>query len=1239
MKKLIFSLLLFVVVAYPNLIAQSFECTHTLTPDQRNELADEQNNSETRDATCFDDEWTGENQTYKIVLEYSTVYTDPDYMTSLVTVMRTFYEQYGITLDILILPNDLDLINPELDGWVVNSIDDCITGKIVREPDSNGGAGNANGQTGSNFWVKDDPSPNGAIHELGHVLGLFHTQGPPSASTVFDINNNMNNEIILFDEDVDGVSEYTECDECNCLTRGDRVCDTPVDPIVYANESSEVSPEEAIDWRDAMFDYDATPPQIVNSDNEMDQCGANYANMSPEDQYKVFNNVMGQHANFLDTDINPFLSWGQVERIKTNNIGRPWTIDGEGGMMVACEGFTVDSPMVIDTDKLITSDVIVNDKLTILNANVKFSAGVEIVINEGAELILNNSNLDSDACVSGGFWSGINVVGNNETSRITLNNSIIKGIEESAITCNGAELFLNIDNASQILCDNRNVIEANSSNLAMQMNITSETTGFVGLDGNINLNNINGWFHANNTVFSGGDILISNMNTKLDDCQINSSLTINNSIGFYNASILNSEIQQPVTIENLNGLLTIRNNQMGSGITKKITVINVNDLDIGDNFISTFGTGQFASTGYLELKNETPNDNQNVIVENNFSGCPEAILISEQSNDGLYLNCNTFSVFGNPSAIDVSIQSGSIAEVQGGPELAAGNIFSSGTTNIFGHDGASVNYFYQNDIPNQNPNVDGDEIEKTPVLDGSQSKCDFTYPYLPYPSHCYDDAQNANETGVDCGGACGPCIDPTLVTAGPPLIGPDYTNCNNNGVQDGNETGVDCGGNTCPPCGPMLVASCYNGVQDSNETGVDCGGSCDPCVFTYGDDGPINNQNQQAIQQSETDFVTMVSDIYGTDIIELGNDIDINEDIQQLNALLDNGNTEQLVNYIDNNSATNAAVVINELNTISPYVSATAVHSLFNHIDNYTDTDLFNIIKNNPGLLDDSYIRYMVHQSGRLSTSQIDQIKATNRITNDRTTLQDKIRIKRMYMYTLIRERISLEMSGHNPNWGAIRAQLLKKDHRDALYQIYETFISERNYSFATQYLDIIDAEDIQIPFYKSQLNSFKELNQILVQYYYGDNRTTSIPSSVQDQLYIWANSCYGKTTIKAKAVLKELFGVIVSSNNCNPYQTIDKPQNRTAPLVTPSIISDALFTLSPNPATNSIHISTDIEINSDDVYILVIYNTLGNRIVELKMESYSTGVDLTNFRAGVYMYQISKNKKLIQSNKFIKIN
>lgn len=58
----------------------------------------------------------------------------------------------------------------------------------------------------------------------------------------------------------------------------------------------------------------------------------------------------------------------------------------------------------------------------------------------------------------------------------------------------------------------------------------------------------------------------------------------------------------------------------------------------------------------------------------------------------------------------------------------------------------------------------------------------------------------------------------------------------NDGIQNGDETGVDCGG-SCNPC--ISGPTCNDGIQNGNETGVDCGGSCPPCPLPPNCTNPI----------------------------------------------------------------------------------------------------------------------------------------------------------------------------------------------------------------------------------------------------------------------------------------------------------------------------------------------------------------------------------------------------------------
>ncbi|XXX74194.1 SUMF1/EgtB/PvdO family nonheme iron enzyme [Sorangium sp. So ce134] len=132
---------------------------------------------------------------------------------------------------------------------------------------------------------------------------------------------------------------------------------------------------------------------------------------------------------------------------------------------------------------------------------------------------------------------------------------------------------------------------------------------------------------------------------------------------------------------------------------------------------------------------------------------------------------------------------------------------------------------------------------------------------------CTNRVKDGNETDIDCGGDCDPCLagqtcaEPTDCfsrrceeSAGGVATCAE-AQCDNN-VKDGDETDTDCGGGAaprggnpaCPPCadlqecavgsdceslscvaGKCLAESCSDTVKNGDETAVDCGGRCAGC--------------------------------------------------------------------------------------------------------------------------------------------------------------------------------------------------------------------------------------------------------------------------------------------------------------------------------------------------------------------------------------------------------------------------
>ena len=71
-----------------------------------------------------------------------------------------------------------------------------------------------------------------------------------------------------------------------------------------------------------------------------------------------------------------------------------------------------------------------------------------------------------------------------------------------------------------------------------------------------------------------------------------------------------------------------------------------------------------------------------------------------------------------------------------------------------------------------------------------------------------------------------------------------------------------------------------------------------------------------------------------------------------------------------------------------------------------------------------------------------------------------------------------------------------------------------------------------------------------------------------------------------------------------------------------------------PNPATS--YIIFDLSSASDKNFTLQIYNFIGKKILETKITSPRTNINLENFYRGLYVYQlINKSGQIIESGKF----
>jgi hypothetical protein len=94
------------------------------------------------------------------------------------------------------------------------------------------------------------------------------------------------------------------------------------------------------------------------------------------------------------------------------------------------------------------------------------------------------------------------------------------------------------------------------------------------------------------------------------------------------------------------------------------------------------------------------------------------------------------------------------------------------------------------------------------------------------PAHCSNGAKDSDESDVDCGGSCAPCIDGKMCLHGADCMSGVCTNAScsspscSDGVKNGFETDVDCGGGLCSGCGIgmkcLMGSDCESGTCSNN---------------------------------------------------------------------------------------------------------------------------------------------------------------------------------------------------------------------------------------------------------------------------------------------------------------------------------------------------------------------------------------------------------------------------------------
>jgi hypothetical protein len=1140
------------------------------------------------------------------------------------------YNPHGIFFEPSLVANPADCSDGNCNEWTTVGLTNCLNGRVTQF-----GIGQFSGLTDCtgcpSFWSINDPFA--ISHEIGHALGLEHT-----FLNFQHMGDDSENERIL-------LSNVTACD-CNCTLTGDMICDTYSDPFAVGVGGSDATFHNSL-----MFDEGEDEIISVFDPPYLDNCGQDYLNYSSSEETQIMTNVMSFHyltPILNDGVVQDFnITTGQTDFIKILNQDKPWKVTSNSVPLMS--GQSIDLPTVWNSDMAFSSDLIINDRLTIKNANIFFQKNVKITINPGGKLYLNNSHLDiyDGECIgSDDLWDGIKVQGSSSLTIISMENgSSISGIKEIAIEIDDAFTLLSMDNNciidATISNDVKTALDVDGGTIIWVSNFNGNQTNFV--NGIVNIDANLGILNSSQTVFEYGSMLLKGINTSFNSqTELRIPVQVENGNGLHYFSMYNSTISRLMEIQSMSNMTIIRENNFVED--SRLILGNVTDFDIGMN--------EFLDNNTFEriiIDNDLMiNQNNNIIARNELSSTNSGVSVLKVNNF-LTLDCNDFTEVSNR---DVRIFNGFIAMEQGNEQLASGNKFSS-FTNFENNLQPAINYFYQN-LPTQNPINSPQSIIRTEIPSNLLSKCDLPYPLPPLPLHCYDGEENNGETGVDCGGECRPCV--TKDFNGLADIEPAGGSCND-GIMNNDETGVDCGGSLCPPCF-TTNNPCNDGIQNNGESGIDCGGTCVPCsvinIVTCNngqwdigenstDCGGIcpdcdsdNNYNEMdiSISNSSTEFVTWLGQNFGEDTFPPGDDIDVYEDLEELESLLDNGDSENLLDLIENSNSQNSTEIYNLLLSISPNVSDQVFHKLFEKSNVFTNDQIGELIKRNPASLYDPYVREVVFSSDSFGNDKIEDIlSGHSNAKGSRVSITRRINLKKEFMHYLIREKILLESESLTPRWSKIRALLAKKQDANKKYQIYESFISEGNFVLASAYINGFDSDEESDPYFAQQLSSFQELNALMMNSIYAGNKVDNLSLDQITFLQNWAYGCFGYTTLKSRSILHN-YGLVENySTDCNNYDALNfrevSSENRD--------VNDYDFKLYPNPATNSLNLVVR-NFSEDNSMNFEIYNLVGQRLTKGKVLEANNTISINSFPQGSYILKIVDQKNVIQAINFVKI-
>ena len=124
---------------------------------------------------------------------------------------------------------------------------------------------------------------------------------------------------------------------------------------------------------------------------------------------------------------------------------------------------------------------------------------------------------------------------------------------------------------------------------------------------------------------------------------------------------------------------------------------------------------------------------------------------------------------------------------------------------------------------------------------------------------------------------------------------------------------------------------------------------------------------------------------------------------------------------------------------------------------------------------------------------------------------------------------------------------------------------------------------------------------------------------------FTWSNSVTGNNSVVSPTVNTTYTVTGTDINGCNNYATITQSVSLCTGFISTSGVESNLITIYPNPSSGIFNINCNVD---SDNLVIEVYNALGQKILDQKILSENTSVDLSKYAKGIYYLKVNAADK-----------